>query len=207
MGMRAHWLLTAAVVAGGVLAGCSDGGTPQQQVSSGSSTTAPPAREPAATTKPTGTASTAVDPRKAMPVVSPAMVDGIAYSAASAADLGRFKKVASASADLLTTPSFSAVSVGGKDAGAVAVYGTKRGVAKSPMFQDQYIVQLVNAITGAQSAPKFVRTQGQVMALSTGRVSVAGWFKGDDVVLLYRKDGAPDLVRLATSIQAKPPAR
>ena len=90
----------------------------------------------------------------------------------------------------------------------MVVYSTKPGLAKSPMFQDQYVVQLINAVTGSSSAPRFVRAGGQVLALSAGPAgAVAGWFQGDKVLLLYRQGRTPDLTGLALAVRAAPPGR
>ena len=87
----------------------------------------------------------------------------------------------------------------------MGVYGIKSGMAKSTLFQQQYVVQLINAVTGSKTSPRFVRADGAVMALSNGPVAVAGWFKGGQVVLVYRQAKAPDLAALATGVQATPP--
>jgi hypothetical protein len=141
-----------------------------------------------------------------MPVISPATVSQISYAPGSATDTARFKAVHKASAGLLVSSSVKSLNVAGRDVGSVAVYGTKPGLAKSTMFQDQYVVQLINAVAGVKSSPAFVRAHGQVIALSTGKVAVAGWFDGSKVVLLYRAGTTPDLAALAVSVRATPAA-
>ncbi|WP_270886708.1 hypothetical protein [Pedococcus sp. 5OH_020] len=134
--------------------------------------------------------------------MTPTRVVRIGYGPASAQDRSRFAAVAKASAGFLLTSTVTSLTVSGRDAGAVAVYRTKPGLTRSTMFQDQYIVQLVNAVTRAPSTPTFVRADGQVMALSTGRVAVAGWFQGDEVVLVYRQARTPALAALAAGVRS-----
>jgi hypothetical protein len=140
-----------------------------------------------------------------MPRINPATVAGVAYGPASATVAARFAPVQKASGGMLVSSSVRTLTVGGKDVGGVAVYGVKPGAAKSPIFQDQYVVQLVNSIAGATSPPRFVRAGGQVLALSTGPTAVAGWFQGDRVVLVHRQGAAPDLAGLALGVRAAPP--
>jgi hypothetical protein len=103
---------------------------------------------------------------------------------------------------VLVSQAISSVSVAGRDVGAVAVYGTKPGLAKSALFQDQYVVQLINAVAGSSAAPRFVRADGAVLALSSGRTALAGWFTGDKVVLVYRQGSTPDLTALALGVRS-----
>jgi hypothetical protein len=141
-----------------------------------------------------------------MPAVTAPSVGGVAYGPASAEDRARFAPVIKASGGLLASASVQTLSVGGRDVGGVAVYDAKPGLAKSPMFQDQYVVQLVNALTGSSSSPRFVRADGHVLALSTVPAgAVAGWFQGNKVVLLYRQGAAPDVTGLALAVRAAPP--
>ena len=95
----------------------------------------------------------------------------------------------------------------GDDVGGVASYAVKPGLSASPTFQDQYVVQLVNAVAGHGAPPRFVRADGHVMALSTGPAAVAGWFEGTHVVLLYRQAPSPDLAALALSVRNTPTGR
>ena len=139
-----------------------------------------------------------------MPVITPGTVGQIAYGPASASDEARFAPVTKASGGLLVSSTVSTVTVGGRDVGAVASYGTRRGAAKSPIFQDQYVVQLLNAVAGSASPPRFVRAKDKVMAFSTGPTAVAGWFDGDRVVLVYRQGGTPDLAALAHGVRSMP---
>ena len=140
-----------------------------------------------------------------MPAITPAKLGGIAYGPPSAKDRQRFAPAREASGGLLVSSSVKTLTVSGRDVGGVAVYTTKKGVAKSPVFQDQYVVQLINAVTGSKSAPRFVKADGQVMALSTGSKAVAGWFEGNQVVLVYRQAKTPDLAALAFGVHSTPP--
>ena len=140
-----------------------------------------------------------------MPVITPAKLGGIGYGPASTKDRERFAPARKASGGLLVSSSVKTLTVSGRDVGGVAVYSTKPGVAKGAVFQDQYVVQLINAVTGSKSAPRFVKADGQVMALSTGGPAVAGWFEGDRVVLVYRQAKTPDLAALAFGVQSTPP--
>lgn len=140
-----------------------------------------------------------------MPVITPAKLGAIGYGPPSAKDRERFAPARKASGGLLVSSSVKTLMVSGRDVGGVAVYSTKPGVAKSSVFQDQYVVQLINAVTGSKSAPRFVKADGQVMALSTGGPAVAGWFEGDRVVLVYRQAKTPDLAALAFGVQSTPP--
>jgi len=152
----------------------------------------------------TGVARPTTDPRKAMPVIKPGSVGEIGYGPASAEDRARFARAVKASGGLLVSKSVSTLTVSGRDVGGVAVYGTEKSLAKSPVFQDQYVVQLINAVTRSKSAPRFVKADGQVMALSTGGAAVAGWFEGNRVVLVYRQTKSPDLAGLAFGVKATP---
>ena len=139
-----------------------------------------------------------------MPAITPGTVGQIGYGPASAKDRERFAPARKASGGLLVSSSVKTLMVSGRDVGGVAVYSTKKGLAKSPVFQDQYVVQLINAVTGSKSAPRFVKADGQVMALSTSGAAVAGWFQGDDVVLVYRAAKTPDLADLAFGVKSTP---
>jgi hypothetical protein len=139
-----------------------------------------------------------------MPQVTPKTVGAIAYGPATSADRARFAPVMKASGGFLTSSAISDLRVSGREAGAVAVYGTKPGLAKSSQFQNQYIVQLINSITKSKESPRFVKVQDQVFALSTGSVAVAGWFEGDQVVLVYRQTPTPDLTSLAVAVRSTP---
>jgi hypothetical protein len=140
-----------------------------------------------------------------MPVLNPAPVAGIGYGAASHQGLARLAPVHMASADLLVTYAVTGLRVGGRDVGTVGVYRTKPGMTTTTLFQQQYVVQLINAVTGSRTSPQFVQVGGTVMALSTGAVAVAGWFRNGQVVLVYRNGTSPDLAALATGVQATPP--
>ena len=96
------------------------------------------------------------------------------------------------------------VTVGGRPVAAVGVYTVKKSAGTNPIFQDQYLVQLLNAVGGARTKPKFVRVQGTVTALSTGPVRVVGWFSGDRVTVVVPTAGQTDLVGLAAGMQDSP---
>jgi hypothetical protein len=181
------------------LTGCTDSGSKgSSSIRDGGSTPSP---STAVTAPPTTS-----DPRKAMPVITPAEVGTIGYGTASAKDKQRFRAVKKASANLITSSSVSTLTVAGHDVGAVAVYSTKPGVANSTMFQDQYVVQLLNVVASSKSPPRFVRARGKVMALSTGSTAMAAWFEGDRVILVYRDSKTPDLAALAQGVRATPPS-
>jgi len=151
-----------------------------------------------------GVARPTTDPRKALPVITPGTVGQIGYGPASDVDRAHFARALRASGGLLVSKAVSTLTVSGRDVGGVAVYSTKKSLAKSPVFQDQYVVQLINAVTRSKSAPRFVKTDGQVMALSTGGTAVAGWFEGNRVVLVYRQTKTPDLADLAFGVKSTP---
>lgn len=140
-----------------------------------------------------------------MPVVDPTPVVQIGYGSASARDRRRFAAVQAASASLITSSTVRTITVRGKEVGVVGVYGIKRGAARSTTFQDQYAVQLLGAVTRSTSQPRFVRTRDGVMALSTGNASAAAWFEGDQLTLLYRAAGTPELAALAQGVRSAPP--
>ena len=140
-----------------------------------------------------------------MPVINPPAIGGIGYAPASQLGRTRLAPVHMASADLLVSYSVSTLTVLGRDVGAVGVYRTKSGMTRSTIFQQQYVVQLINAVTSQKTSPRIVQVDGSVMALSTGPIAVAGWFKGDQVVLVYRNATSPDLAALATGVRATPP--
>jgi hypothetical protein len=191
--IAARLALVGALLASGALTGCSGGSSSLTSQSSRAASAGPSSPRPG------------VDPRKVMPVITPGTVGQIAYGPASAKDRARFAPARKASGGLVTSSSVRTLTVSGRDVGGVAVYGTEKGLSKSPMFQDQYVVQLINAITGSKSAPRFVRADGEVMALSTGRTAVAGWFEGNHVVLVYRQGRTPDLAALAFGVRSTPP--
>ncbi len=213
-------ILACAALAG-ALAGCSGSGSsgsptsPTSPVATAAAPTAPGGASHSATsgrTRATATAggeargSNSKDARKALPVVNPAAITGLRYGTATAADRTRFAKASKATGGLAVSTAVSSLAVSGEPVGAVAVYRTKKGLAKSAAFQDQYVVQLINAVAGAKAAPRFVRADGQVLAISTGTVAVVGWFKGDLVTLVYRQSKTPDLAALALEVRATPPA-
>jgi hypothetical protein len=142
-----------------------------------------------------------------MPSVAAAPVAGIGYGTATAPARARFAPVSAASGGLIVANTIRTLTVSGTDVGSVGVFRIKPGLGASPMFQDQFVVQVMNAVAGKASAPKFVRIDGQVVALATGPAAVAGWFEGDRVVLVYRNGGRPDLNSLALAVKNAPAGR
>src|SRR3954447_6233622 len=161
-----------------------------------------------------GRRPTTGDPRSAMPRISPPTLTAVGYGPASSADTSVFAPalrhsrgpLAAPAGGLLASPAVRTLRVGGQDVGGVAVYSTKKGVAATPRFQDQYVEQLVNAVARTSSTPRFVRVGDQVIALSRGHSAVAGWFDGNRVVLVYRQSGTPDLAALAAGVRTAPPS-
>lgn len=211
---RTAWLPVVGALVVATLTGCTDSGSStgsgatgapaaaSTQATAGSA--APSAKAPA-TGKASATSARIVrDPRAAMPVITPGRVGTIGYGAPSAKDKQRFAAVSKASAHVITSSAIHSLTVAGRDVGAVAVYTTKRGVAKSTTFQDQYVVQLLNAVTASKSAPRFVRTKDGVMALTTGAPAVAAWFKDDQLTLVYRDGNSPNLAALAQGVRSAP---
>lgn len=219
--------LVGALLCGGVLAGCSGPQPARTQRSTGSSgTSAHSSAERASTTgssrgSEAGTPGTAPAKRltgtttgrpvgpsdlgRSIPVLNPAPVAAIGYGPASSQGLSRLEPAHMASAHLLVTYAVSTLRVGGRDVGAVGIYRTKPGMTTTTLFERQYVVQLINAVTGSRTSPRFVLVGGSVMALSTGPVPVAGWFRNGQVVLVYRNGTSPDLAALASGVQATPP--
>lgn len=148
--------------------------------------------------------TTVKDTRADVPRVSPAKLADVSYAKASAGRMQLFSPVAKASGGLATQRSVTTVRVGGKDAGVVAVYTLKPGSSKSTTFQDQYVVQLLNSVSRSTAEPRFVKVGSQVMALSTGQRSVAGWVSSNQLVLVLRQGNQPDLAALAAAVQATP---
>jgi hypothetical protein len=191
--MPACLALVGGLLLTGAVAGCSGSDSSGSRTSkSGAAAAATPEARPT------------TDPRKAMPVITPGTVGQIGYGPASATDRAHFARALKASGGLAVSKAVSTLTVSGRDVGGVAVYSTKKSLAKSPVFQDQYVVQLINAVTRSKSAPRFVRADGQVMALSTGGTAVAGWFDGNRVVLVYRQTKTPDLADLAFGVKSTP---
>jgi hypothetical protein len=184
----ACFALVGAVLLTGAVAGCSG----SESSATGTTSAGPGAARPT------------TDPRKAMPVITPEAVGEIGYGPASDIDRVHFARAVKASGGLLESKTVRTLTVSGRDVGGVAVYSTKKSLAKSPVFQDQYVVQLINAVTRSKSAPRFVKAGGQVMALSTGGTAVAGWFEGNRVVLVYRQAKTPDLADLAFGVRSTP---
>jgi hypothetical protein len=192
--IAARLALVSGLLLTGAVAGCSGSDSSATRTSqSGAATSAGP-----------GVARPTTDPRKAMPVIAPGTVGQIGYGPPSAKDRARFARALKASGGLLVSKSVSTLTVSGRDVGGVAVYSTQKSLANSPVFQDQYVVQLITAVTGSKSAPRFVKAEGQVMALSTGGAAVAGWFEGNRVVLVYRQTTTPDLADLAFGVKWTP---
>lgn len=146
------------------------------------------------------------DVRKGLPTVSVSRSAAVGYAAAPSAVKQQFAPATNASGGLLTSSRVSTVKVGGRVVGAVAVYSTKPGLAKSPMFQDQYVVQLMQAMDKSKTPPRFVRLNGRVVALAD-RSSLAGWFEGDRMVLVRRSGTSPDLAGLALGVIRQPSGR
>lgn len=217
---KAGRVLSAALalaLAGALTGGCTSsgpgspaaGGTGSSTATGSAGSAAPTARgrstpssgTPAAPGRP---AAAVVDARKAAPVVKAGKVGKVTYAKASAQRVRLFAPVAKASGGLTVDGSVTTVRVGGRDVGAVAVYRLKPGRGTSPMFQDQYVVQLVNAVSAAKGEPRFVRLGDRYVTFSSGSRAVAGWFDGDRVVLLYRQAATPDLAALAAAVDATP---
>jgi hypothetical protein len=130
--------LAGGVLVTGTAAGCSGSDSSATRSSqSGPVTSAAP-----------GVARPTTDPRKEMPLIKPGTVGQIGYGPASATDRARFARALKASGGLVVSKSASTLTVSGRDVGGVAVYSTKKGLAKRPVFEDQYVVQLINAVTG-----------------------------------------------------------
>jgi hypothetical protein len=215
-------LVVAVAVTGGIASGCSgpDPSTASPAASSSAHTATVPALGKGSTSgksSASGKASTSgkssasgkgstarksSDPRQGLPVAKNAPVAAVGFGTASNSDRARFRAVDRASAGLVTSSSVRTLTVAGRDVGAVAVYDTKPGLGKSAIFQDQYLVQLMNSVTGTTWSPIFVRADGQVMAYSKGEPAVAGWFEKDRVTLVYRTAPTPDLVGLARAVRS-----
>lgn len=171
------------------------GSTSAARASTSGSSSAPSSRP---------TTKTATDPRATMPAAKPATVAAVAYTPASSKDKARLAKVDAASADLIDRSTLRAITVAGKQVGTVGVYTVKTRAGRSPMFQDQYLVQLLNAVGGPKTQLKFVKVEGTVTAISTGAVHLAGWFSGDQVTVVVPTAAQMDLVGLAAGMQASP---
>ncbi|MDU0312991.1 hypothetical protein RKE38_04770 [Phycicoccus sp. M110.8] len=202
MTTRTRLALTSAVavVALGT-AGCTGG---SGSGSGGHGSAAPARSATSSTSGSTPSRATVKDTRADIPRVSPAKLADVSYAKASAGRMQLFSPVAKASGGLATQRSVTTVRVGGKDAGVVAVYTLKPGSSKSTTFQDQYVVQLLNSVSRSTAEPRFVKVGSQVMALSTGQRSVAGWVSSNQLVLVLRQGSQPDLAALAAAVQATP---
>jgi hypothetical protein len=207
------------LVVGATLTGCTDPGSstgPSAPPSAAVTGATPPSASvtPPTTAAPGGLPTakpssarprTLKDPRAALPVITPGRVGTIGYGAPSAKDKQRFAAVTKYSGGVITSSTVHSLTVGGHDVGAVAVYTTRRGLAKSTAFQDQYVVQLLNAVTASTSGARFVRTKDGVMALTSGEPAVAAWFKDDAVTFVYREGMTPNLAALAQGVRSAPP--
>jgi hypothetical protein len=138
---------------------------------------------------------------------APSQTVDVRYEQASAAVEHWFAPVVPAAGGLLSGQRIKAIRVGGQQVGGVASYAVKPGLAKSTVFQDQYVVQLVHAVTKDATPPQLVRIDDHVVALSKGAVAVAGWFEGDIAVLVYRAGSSPDLTALAAAVRSHPSGR
>jgi hypothetical protein len=206
MTTRTRLTLTSAVaIAVLAVAGCTEspGNGPATGTGTGSSAAAP-GNPVSPSHRPTPARTQAADARADVPRVRPAKLADVSYAKASAGRMQLFSPVAKASGGLATQRSVTTVRVGGKDAGVVAVYTLRPGASKSSTFQDQYVVQLLNAVSKSSSEPRFVKIGSQVMALSTGKTPVAGWVSSNRLVLVLRQGSQPDLAALAAAVQATP---
>lgn len=199
-------LTSALAVAALGMAGCSGSpGTPPPAARVGgiTSSTTTSGGSTGASASPT-TKATAKDPRAHLPSAKPVGSVSVSYAAATSNDKGRLAPVQAASADLIDRSTVRTITVGGRSVGVVGVYTVKKSAGRSPIFQDQYVVQLINAVTGRATTPQFVKADGQVLALSTTPTAVAGWFTGDTVTLVYRQGKIPDLAALALAVRSSP---
>ena len=127
----------------------------------------------------------------------------VSYAAASSVVTKTFAPVKGAEGGLVTRTTLHVVRLAGKPSGGVGVYAVKPGLSKSTVFQDQYVSQLMKSITKETAPPKSQRINGQVVQLSHGKIAVAGWFEGDDVVLVWREADTPNLPDLAAGVHAQ----
>jgi hypothetical protein len=139
-----------------------------------------------------------------MPLVKPAALGQVAYASPSATDSKHWAPALKTSGALVVSSSVKALTMDGEKVGTATVLRIKPGPARSETFQYQFVVQLINAVAGPSASPRFVRADGQVMALATGAKAVAGWFEGDQVILVYRQGKTPDLAALALAVRSSP---
>ena len=204
MTARTRLALTSVVAVVALGTAACTGGSGSGAASTGHAAAASAGGSSSTTAGSTPSRSTVKDTRADVPRVSPAKLADVSYAKASAGRMRLFTPVAKASGGLATQRSVTTVRVGGRDAGVVAVYTLKPGSSRSSTFQDQYVVQLLNAVSRSTSEPRFVKVGSQVMALSTGKTPVAGWVSSNRLVLVLRQGNQPDLAALAAAVQATP---
>jgi hypothetical protein len=203
-------VLAPAALAALFLTGCSApasiGGSPSTVARATREGTDPPGPVTAGPVVSPSAAARPADPRASLPTVTVAPVAALSYAAVPAKIEAPLAAVATRSAGILVSSSFSSVLSGGRPVGTVGTYVTKPGLARSTVFQDQYLVQLIDAVAGKRPEPRFVRLDGRVVALSSGAPAVAGWFEADRVLLLLRAGTSPELAALAQGVMRTPPA-
>jgi len=142
-----------------------------------------------------------------LPVVAASPLKGIRYLNAPAEAQRFFAPAVASSGSLVVSSTVHAVGVGTQQVAAVADYRMQAGLAHSPVFRDQFAVQLIGELAHDAAAAKLVRLNGRSVAVSTGKVPLAGWFEGDHVVVVHRVSGSLDLKALALGVIDQPKGR
>lgn len=150
-----------------------------------------------------GNSSASSTPRVTVPSSS---ASGFAYSSASSADRRTFERVSKASGGLSTLSEVKVVRKASKAVGVVATYKVGAQVADSAIFREQYLVQLLAALTQSRGSAKYVVIDKTNIALVDAG-GAAGWFQGNEVVLVQRSGKSTALTQLAAGVLRAPKGR
>lgn len=175
----------------GLLAGCGVLGSDEDKPNSASSVAQSPAPS-----RPN------IDARASMPSQAGGAVAGITYGAATPTATRRFAAATDAAEGVATSTSLKILVMDGRGVAGLGLYRVPKTNAASPIFQDQFVVQLMRTMDGVRST-KLVQIAGKPVNISNdGRT--AGWFLADRAIILVRVSG-PQLSDLVATVIKEPP--
>jgi hypothetical protein len=119
--------------------------------------------------------------------------------AASSQVAAGFAPVTRSVTGVTTSSRVWSVTVEGRPVAGVATYVVSPEAAKSEIFRDQFLVQLLNTLA-KDARVTFVRMNGKPVAISKGKTSIAGWFRGSHAVVVLREASSPALESLVASL-------
>jgi len=184
-----------------VVVGCGSDGS---SAPGGGSDTSGAVSTSKATTK-AAPAPAATDPRATLTSVSADKVGKIEYSRATSKVRSRLAVISDAAKGVAVGTRLSTVSLQGRAVGGVASVAVPSKMAGNAMFQDQFVVQLLNAVSKGSEKPRFVRLSGRPVAVTQGKLRLAGWFEGSRAVVLAIDSAEPDVTSLAAAVMEQHP--